>query len=63
MALKRYVMVVEWYEYINCTSTKFEHKVNYTCTAGSVDEAMGKARSAYDGEGRYGLVVTGIYSE
>ena len=63
MALKRYVMVVEWYEYSCCTSAKFEHKVNYTCTAESVTEAMGKARSAYDGEGRYGLVVTGIYSE
>ena len=61
--MKKYVMVVEWYEYSSCTSAKFEHKANYTCPAGSVDEAMDKARSAYDGEGRYGLVVTSIYSE
>lgn len=61
--MKRYVMVVEWYEYLSCTSAKFDHKVNYTCIAGSVDEAMGKARSVYGGSDRYGLVVTSIYSE
>lgn len=63
MALKRYVMVVEWYEYSCCTNAKFEHKVNYTCTAESVTEAMDKAKSANSGSGRYGLVVTSIYSE
>lgn len=61
MALKRYVMVVEWNEYIGLT--KVSSKVNYTCTAGSVTEAMDKAKSANRGSARYGLVVTSIYSE
>jgi hypothetical protein len=61
-------MVVEWRDYIKCIDSFNDHKVNYTCTAGSVDEAMGKARSAYGDPGRSwvmrsGLVVTSIYSE
>lgn len=63
MALKKYVMVVEWHEYQSYTRGKLNFKENYTCSAGTVDEAMENAESFYMQPGRYGLLVSNIYSE
>lgn len=63
MARKKYVMVVEWRDYITGTRAGIDHKVNYTCSASTVDEAIGKAKYVYGGPGKYGLVVSNIYSE